>query len=182
MDEVYLDDGSPINPMGRDWVDTGLGGFLANHPDPDWAAMAAENLGKVKVPTLRGVAKAYGRGFPKAFGHNGYFKSLKGIVHFYNTRDVKPVCPDPFTRERDALAAGCWPEAEVLVNVNDSELGDLGLSDAEEDAIVAFMETLSDGYRARGPRADRGQRVERRSESMETTGAPAEPARIPARR
>ena len=24
----------------------------------------------------------------KAYGHNGYFKSLKAIVHFYNTRDT----------------------------------------------------------------------------------------------
>ena len=25
----------------------------------------------------------------KAYGHNGYFKSLEEIVHFYNTRDVE---------------------------------------------------------------------------------------------
>ena len=31
-------------------------------------------------------------------------------------------------------------------NVNTDELGDLGLTAEEEDAIVAFMETLSDGY------------------------------------
>jgi hypothetical protein len=30
--------------------------------------------------------------------------------------------------------------------VNDDELGDLHLTDAQEDAIVAFLETLSDGY------------------------------------
>jgi len=29
----------------------------------------------------------------KAYGHNGYFTSLKSIVHFYNTRDV--VAPLP---------------------------------------------------------------------------------------
>jgi cytochrome c peroxidase len=31
-------------------------------------------------------------------------------------------------------------------NVNDSELGDLKLSDKDEEAIVAFLKTLSDGY------------------------------------
>jgi hypothetical protein len=31
--------------------------------------------------------------------------------------------------------------------VNTSELGDLGLSDEEEDAIVAFMQTLTDTRR-----------------------------------
>ena len=30
--------------------------------------------------------------------------------------------------------------------MNTSKVGNLGLTDAEEDAIVAFMRTLSDGY------------------------------------
>jgi cytochrome c peroxidase len=81
----------------------------------------------------------------KAFGHNGYFKSLEGIVHFYNTRDTLETCPGPYT-EAQALAANCWPEPEVEENVNDGELGDLGLSASEEAAIVAFLKTLSDGY------------------------------------
>jgi len=147
MDQEFLDDGTPINPDGRDWVDPGLGGFLATRSE--WAGMAAENMGKHKVPTLRNVGKGFGNGFPKAFAHNGYFKSLKSIVHFYNTRDVKPVCPDPFTTEKDALAMGCWPVPEVSANVNSDELGDLGLTDAEEDAIVAFLHTLSDGFKVK---------------------------------
>ena len=44
------------------------------------------------------------------------------------------------------LAQDCWPEPEVTENVNTDELGDLGLSDEEEDAIVAFLKTLSDGF------------------------------------
>jgi cytochrome c peroxidase len=127
MDKVFLDDGSPINPEGADWIDPGLGGFLETRPE--WAAMAEENMGKHKVPTLRNVDKRPGKRFPKAFMHNGVFKSLKEVVHFYNTRDVED-----------------WPPPEVADNVNTDELGDLGLTDAEEDAIVAFMETLSDGY------------------------------------
>ena len=82
----------------------------------------------------------------KAYAHNGYFKSLKGIVNFYNTRDVKDQCADPFTTEADALAQKCWPEPEVAANVNTDELGDLGLSPKEEDAIVAFLMALSDGF------------------------------------
>jgi cytochrome c peroxidase len=144
MDKVFLDDGTPINPQGREWVDPGLAGFLQTRPE--WASMAPENMGKHKVPTLRNVDKRYGD-FPKAYGHNGYFKSLKAIVHFYNTRDVKPQCPDPFTTERDAMKADCWPEPEVAENVNSDELGNLGLTGEEEDAIVAFLKTLSDGYK-----------------------------------
>jgi cytochrome c peroxidase len=147
MDEEYLDDGSPINPEGESWVDAGLGGFLATRPE--WQDMAAENRGKHKVPTLRNTGKNFGKGATKAFGHNGYFKSLKGIVHFYNTRDVKPRCPSPLTTEADALKANCWPEPEIAENVNTDELGDLGLSEEEEDALVAFMESLSDGFEAR---------------------------------
>jgi len=145
MDEVFFDDGSPINPLGADWVDPGLAGFLATRPE--WADKALENYGKHKVPTLRNVDKRFGDGFPKAYSHNGYFKSLKSIVNFYNTRDVKPECPDPLTTEKDALKEGCWPAPEVAANVNTDELGNLGLTPEEEDAIVAFLATLSDGFK-----------------------------------
>jgi cytochrome c peroxidase len=138
---------NPDNPVyaseGDDWVDGGLGEFLESRPE--YAGMAEEHMGAHKVPTLRNVDLRPDPGFVKAFGHNGYFKSLKGIVHFYNTRDVKPECDDEFTREVDALDQGCWPEAEVEENVNDAELGDLKLTDEQEDAIVAFLKTLSDG-------------------------------------
>lgn len=96
-------------------ADLGLGAVVG---DP------AQN-GKFKVPTLRNV------GVAASYGHNGYFKTLKEIVHFYNTRDV--------AKER-------WPAPEVPQNVNTTELGKLGLSSAEEDDIVAFMLTLTDGY------------------------------------
>jgi len=45
-------------------------------------------LGKQKVPTLHNVGKGSCEGevenpdcIDKAYAHNGYFKSLKGIVH-----------------------------------------------------------------------------------------------------
>ncbi|MDL1984210.1 MAG: cytochrome C [Deltaproteobacteria bacterium] len=127
MDQVYLDDGSPINPDGADWIDPGLGGFLETQSE--WEYLAEENMGKHKVPTLRNVDKRPGKGFTKAYMHNGVFKSLKTVVIFYNTRDVKD-----------------WPPPEVSDNVNEDELGDLNLMPKEVNAIVAFMKTLSDGY------------------------------------
>ena len=132
-----------FNPLGSDWVDLGLGGFLSTRGDYD--DFASENVGKQKVPTLRNVDLRPYPGFVKAYGHNGYFKSLEGIVHFYNTRDVLDECPGSYT-EAQALAANCWPPPEVADNVNSDELGDLGLSPDEEAAIVAFLKTLSDGY------------------------------------
>ncbi len=117
------------NPLGFDWVDTGLGGFLKTAGYPEQAYMA--EWGKHKVPTLRNVDLRPNKHFIKAYAHNGYFKSLEEIVHFYNTRDVP--------------GAG-WPPPEVADNINTTELGDLGLNHGEELAIVAFLQTLSDGY------------------------------------
>jgi cytochrome c peroxidase len=81
--------------------------------------------------------------FVKAYGHNGYFKSLKDVVHFYNTRDVLPYCAKI---QNAKPAINCWPEPEVAKNVNTNELGNLRLSEDEEWAIVAFFKTLSDGW------------------------------------
>jgi len=135
---------NPVYDNAPDFIDFGLGDFLATRPEYD--EFAAENRGKQKVPTLRNVDLRPGNGFTKAYMHNGYFKTLAGVVNFYNTRDIKPACPDPLTTETDALAQGCWPEPEVAENVNTDELGNLGLTPAEEAALVAFMKTLSDGY------------------------------------
>lgn len=79
--------------------------------------------GKFKVMTLRNIAKT------KPYAHNGFFRSLRRITHFYNTRDVKN-----------------WDAPEVPDTVNTSELGNLGLSAKDEIALVKFMRTLSDGY------------------------------------
>lgn len=117
------------NPDGEDWVDYGLGGFLKSAGYP--AEVYEPELGKHKVPTLRNVDLRPYDGFVKAYGHNGFFKSLEEIVSFYNTRDTD---------------TGGWPAPEFADTVNNEELGDLGLNAEEEAAIVAFMKTLSDGY------------------------------------
>ena len=119
----------PYNPDGENWVDPGLGGFLqaAGYSETVWGP----EWGKQKVPTLRNVDLRPAKKFVKAYSHNGYFKSLEEIVHFYNTRDVP--------------GAG-WPAPEVAVNINTTEMGNLGLNRGEELAIVAFLQTLSDGY------------------------------------
>ena len=134
---------NPVYNVNPNFVDEGLGGFLKNDGYPE--EVYEDEMGKMKVPTMRNVDLRPYDGFVKAYGHNGYFKSLKGIVHFYNTRDVKTVCPGPYT-EAEALAANCWPPPEVPENVNRDELGNLGLTDEQEDAIVLFLKTLSDGY------------------------------------
>jgi cytochrome c peroxidase len=102
----------------------------------------------------------HGPYFQKEFFHNGYIKSLKQLVHFYNTRDSVPNpngyktyaykvtsghCP-PGTVER----VTCWPQPQVINNI-DMTTGALGLTDQEEDQIVAFLMTLTDGYNPANP-------------------------------
>lgn len=136
-DFTYDNLGIPRNTMNPylidhpDWVDPGLGGFLKSIGDQTWE----DNLGKHKVPTLRNVDLRT-PGLVKAYGHNGYFKSLEEIVHFYNTRDVPG----------EGWNGMPWPAPEVSENVNTAELGNLKLTAQDEAALVAFMKTLSDGY------------------------------------
>lgn len=130
------------NPEGVARVDRGVGGFLrsSTNPNRDWASLANGLEGAVRVPTVRNVDMRPRPTFVKAYMHNGYLKSLKEVVHFYNTRDVLPRCQgDDDPREK----TGCWPAPEIAANV-DTTVGKLGLTDREEDQIVAFLRTLTD--------------------------------------
>ena len=115
-----------LNPEGTNFIDLGLANTVAKF-DP---ANAADQAGRFKVPTLRNLA------LTAPYGHNGYFKTIKDIVHFYNTRDVP---------------AANWPEGEVPETVNHDELGDLKMTNQEENDLVEFLKTLTDGY---GQRSD----------------------------
>ncbi len=149
------------NPYGFGYRDLGLGSFLRSafgsgpNPNVNWKQYAPTVDGQMQVSSVRDVAstppqcpstEAPGPYFQKAFFHNGYFKSLKQVVHFYNTRDkyAYPVtsghCPKGTTEKVD-----CWPMPEVRNNI-DMTSGNLGLTDEEENQIVAFVETLSDGF------------------------------------
>ena len=143
--------GYVANTSGSSFVDMGVGGFLTqdhllSQPsplDPHWTVHSSQNTGRFQVPTLRNVDKRPDLHFVKAYGHNGYFKSLKEIVHFYNTRDALPRCRPNDPGEKTT----CWPASETTANMNTRFIGNLGLTDKEEDAIVAFLGTLSDGWK-----------------------------------
>jgi cytochrome c peroxidase len=139
------------NPDGPKFKDPGVGSFLRRmqslsgqlNPDAKWIALAPAFEGKIQVPTLRNVDMRPRPDFVKAYMHNGYFKSLKEVVHFYNTRDILPRCEAGDPGEK----VSCWPAPETETNLNKKQLGNLGLSGTEEDAIVAFLRTLTDDYK-----------------------------------
>src|SRR6266481_5371817 len=152
--------GFTANPLGFGYRDLGLGTFLrsgfgaAPNPNADWIPLAPSVDGQFQVSSARNVAmvppgcttEAPGPVFQKGFFHNGYIKSLKQLVHFYNTRDLYSFdvtsghCPPGTTEKVD-----CWPRPEVPQNL-DCTTGDLGLTDQEENQIVAFLQTLTDGF------------------------------------
>jgi cytochrome c peroxidase len=165
------------NPLGFGYRDLGLGTFLRSgpqsgtNPNSDWIEQAPGADGAMQVLTVRNVGMTppqcptteagqtdeHGNPVPyfqKEFFHNGYAKSLKQLVHFYNTRDVFPFdvtsgnCPEGTTEKVD-----CWPMAEVPGNM-DMTIGSLGLTDEEEDLIVTFMLTLTDGFTTPYPDID----------------------------
>src|ERR1700735_4272380 len=149
------------NPYGFAYRALGLGNFLrsgfgsAANPHSRSISYAPSVAGQDQVATPRNAAmapaqcpttEAPGPYFQKEFFHNGYIKSLKQLVHFYNTRDLYRMavssgnCPAGTVEK-----VTCWPEPEVPQNV-DMTTGKLGLTNTEENQIVAFLQTLNDGY------------------------------------
>jgi cytochrome c peroxidase len=143
-DFTYDNIGLPrnVNIPGNPEPNLGLGGRTdIAEPEPE--------KGKHKVMSLRNIA------ITPPYGHNGVLKTLKQVVHFYNTRDTLGSAVDNNDRK---FARRGWPAPEVPENVNRDELGNLGLTPSEERAILAFLKTLTDDYPewGRNPRVPRG--------------------------
>ena len=86
----------------------------------------AQHNGKFKVPSLRNSA------ISAPYYHNGSIATLKQAIHFYNVRD---------------LNTGEFDPPEYNQNVNTTELGNLGLTEKEENQIEIFINTLTDHFR-----------------------------------
>jgi cytochrome c peroxidase len=113
--------------------------------------------GTFKAPSLRNIDKRPYPGFVRAYMHNGVFKSLKEVVHFYNTRNLTTVPgevidftkPDPYAglKGKPLQDRPEYASPDTLSNPSgntDEEVGNLGLTASEEDDIIAFLKTLSD--------------------------------------
>ncbi|MBV7378459.1 methylamine utilization protein MauG [Maritimibacter sp. DP4N28-5] len=114
------------NGVDPAYVDMGLGG--GDHLDDPAEA------GKFRTPTLRNVA------ITAPYMHNGVFEDLRTVVLFYNkyntrsdARQINPETGAPF---------GPAPVPETL-SLEELEIGP-ALDDRRIDALVAFLETLTD--------------------------------------
>jgi cytochrome c peroxidase len=100
--------------------------------------------GAFKVPTLRNVA------ITAPYLHNGVFTKLRDVVAFYATRDTHPERWYPNNRDGSVTKFNDL-QSEQYSNVNMNEVPydrkpgqKPRLNDKEIDAIVAFLETLTD--------------------------------------
>jgi cytochrome c peroxidase len=135
------------NPMGFGFTDFGVGLFLSGQsgvlPNSDWAQYTSKFNGNMQVSSARNADMRPYPTFVKAYMHNGYLKSLKEVVHFYNTRDFYQAPASGCAPGTEKLT--CWPAPEVSANL-DMTVGNLLLTDTEENQIVLFLQTLTDGF------------------------------------
>jgi len=84
--------------------------------------------------------------------HNGYFHSLRKVVEFYATRDTNPEKWYPRKRDGAIDVYDDLPAAyRANLNMDPPFGGKMGdkpqLNDQEIGDIVAFLGTLTDGYK-----------------------------------
>jgi cytochrome c peroxidase len=169
------------NPLGADYIDYGLG---ANpNPAPDGTMFMDAQPGDFpqfdglfKAPSLRNTDQRPSPYFVRSYMHNGVFKSLEEVVHFYNKRSIAtnssgqevafnwkqvppagymPIFPPPESMEFPAnvqnIAALTPVQFAALAPdagavANNGQVGNLQLTPQEEADLVSFLKTLTDGY------------------------------------
>jgi cytochrome c peroxidase len=149
-DTQYEALGVPRNPQipanaNASYYDMGICGPLRQD-----AATLTQYCGMFLTPTLRNSATR------QVFFHNGFYHNLRDVVEFYNLRDVAPgkiypPGPDGKPIKFNDLPSKYWANIDTADPPLDRKLGDgPALSSAEVDDIVAFLKTLTDGYRPAG--------------------------------
>src|SRR5258707_2181885 len=165
------------NSLGTKYVDYGLG---ANpNPAPDGTRFYKNVPGDIpqfrglfKAPSMRGTDKRPSPDFVKAYMHNGVFKSLKDVIHFYNKRNIAvdaggkeiafdlrkgpppgyaPLFPPPEVLENIQNVTGVPPSQATSATESNGQVGNLQLSIQQEDDLVNFLKILTDGYTKPNP-------------------------------
>jgi cytochrome c peroxidase len=110
-------------------------------------AAQTQFCGMFKTPTLRNTAVRH------VFFHNGVYHTLQEVMDFYNFRDtnpekVYPVGADGKVQKYNDIP----PQYQANVDVADPpfnrHLGETpAMTAQDEDDIIAFLQTLNDGYK-----------------------------------
>ena len=173
-----------FNPLGTNFIDFGLG---ANpNPAPDGTKFfdtspgdIAQFRGLFKTPSVRNSDMRPDPTFVRAYMHNGVFKSLEQVVHFYNKRNIAVnaqgkefvfdlrfpqtipqgylrLFPPPEVLDNVQNVAGLTPAEAADMGVagttaTNGQVGNLGLTASEEADVVAFLKILTDGFTAPNP-------------------------------
>jgi cytochrome c peroxidase len=165
------------NSRGTNYIDYGLG---ANpNPARDGTRFYEKVPGDIpqfrglfKTPSMRSVDKRPSPDFVKAYMHNGVFKSLKDVVHFYNKRNIAmdtngkeiafdlrkgpppgytPLFPPPEVLDNVQNVTGVPPSQATSATESNGQVGNLQLTKQQEDDLVNFIKILSDGYTKPNP-------------------------------
>ena len=86
-----------------------------------------------------------------AFFHNAVFTSLRDVMHFYVERDLQPkkyypLNPDGSVHKYDDLPRGYPVNIDRDAPLDRNPGAAPALSESEIDDIIAFLQTLTDGY------------------------------------
>jgi cytochrome c peroxidase len=130
----------PAN-SNRSWYDLGLCG-----PERIDLRTREEYCGRFMTPTLRNVSTR------QAFFHNGVFHTLREVVEFYAQRDTNPEKWYPRTSDGRVLKFDDLPSkyrsnVETGAPFRGSPGATPALTGEEIDEVVAFLRTLTDGFR-----------------------------------
>jgi cytochrome c peroxidase len=170
------------NPLGTNFIDWGLG--RNPNPAPDGTKFYDNTPGDIpqfrglmKAPSVRNSDKRPYPTFVRAYMHNGVFKSLQEVVHFYNKRNIAvnangqevafdlregppagytPLLPPPEVLDNVQNVAGLTPAQAAAMGVagvtaTNGQVGNLQLTPSQEADLVNFLKILTDGYTKPNP-------------------------------
>jgi cytochrome c peroxidase len=150
----YINVGIPRNPAIPANADPGYFDMGLCGPARSDLSLRKEYCGYFRSPSLRNTA------LRDAYFHNGVFHSLKDVLHFYVERDIHPEKwysrnPDGSVHKYDDLPAGAADNVDHDPPLNRKPGETPALTEAEIDDLIAFLQTLTDGYKASVAKADK---------------------------
>jgi cytochrome c peroxidase len=141
----YINVGVPRNPRIAANADPGYFDLGLCGPARSDLSARKEFCGYFRSPSLRNVTTR------DAFFHNGVFHSLREVLHFYAERDINPEKwyprnPDGSVHKFDDLPPGAPDNVDHDPPLNRKPGDKPALSDADIEDLIAFLQTLTDGY------------------------------------